>query len=76
MLLWTLAERWGKVGSDGVAVSLPLTHALLADMVAASRPAVTDAVSALTTRALLRRDRDRWLLRGSPPPALENAGAD
>jgi CRP-like cAMP-binding protein len=38
MILWTLAERWGTVTPDGVALSLPLTHALLADMVAASRP--------------------------------------
>jgi CRP/FNR family transcriptional regulator, cyclic AMP receptor protein len=76
MLLWTLAERWGRVRPDGVVVSLPLTHALLADMVAASRPAVTDAVSALTSRGLLRRDRDRWLLRGGPPRDLENTGQD
>jgi CRP-like cAMP-binding protein len=68
MILWTLAERWGKVRPDGVAVSLPLTHALLADMVAASRPAVTAGTSALASEGLLRRNRDLWLLRGGPPP--------
>jgi CRP/FNR family cyclic AMP-dependent transcriptional regulator len=71
-LLWILAERWGKVRPDGVALSLPLTHALLADMVAASRPAVSAAVSALTKRGHLRRDRDLWLLRGGPPPGFDD----
>jgi CRP-like cAMP-binding protein len=74
MLLWTLAERWGTVRPDGVAVSLPLTHALLADMVAASRPAVTAAVSALTRRGRLHRDRELWLLPAGPPSALEETG--
>jgi CRP-like cAMP-binding protein len=66
-LLWTLAERWGKVRADGVAISLPLTHALLADMVAASRPAVTAAVSSLAAEARLHHDRDLWLLTDEPP---------
>lgn len=70
-LLWILAERWGKVRPDGVALYLPLTHALLADMIAASRPAVSAAVSSLTGRGHLRRNRDLWLLRGEPPPDLE-----
>jgi hypothetical protein len=72
-VLWALAERWGKVTPDGVTVTLPLTHALLADMVAASRPAVTAALSALRCRSRLHRDGDLWLLRGGPPSKLENA---
>jgi CRP/FNR family transcriptional regulator, cyclic AMP receptor protein len=72
MLLWFLAERWGTVRADGVALSLPLTHGLLADMVAASRPAVSAALSALTNSGRLRRDRDVWLLRGRPPAELED----
>jgi len=74
MLLWSLAERWGTVRSDGVALYLPLTHVLLADMVAASRPAVSAALSALTKSARLRRDRDLWLLLGEPPAELEDLG--
>jgi CRP/FNR family cyclic AMP-dependent transcriptional regulator len=73
-LLWTLAERWGKVRPDGVALSLPLTHTLLADMVAASRPAVSAAASALTKRGHLRRNRNLWLLRGGPPPDSNDVG--
>jgi CRP-like cAMP-binding protein len=66
LLLWVLAERWGTVRADGVALSLPLTHGLLADMVAASRPAVSAALSALTKSGHLQRDRDLWLLRRKP----------
>lgn len=76
MLLWTLAERWGKVRPDGVALALPLTHALLADMIAASRPAVTDAISALSEGGSLQRDRDLWLLRGGPPAGLGTTERD
>jgi CRP/FNR family cyclic AMP-dependent transcriptional regulator len=35
MLLWHLADRWGRVRPDRVIVSLPLTHTVLADLVAA-----------------------------------------
>lgn len=37
MLLWHLAGRWGQVRSDGVAISLPLTHTVLARLIAARR---------------------------------------
>jgi CRP/FNR family transcriptional regulator, cyclic AMP receptor protein len=72
MLLWTLAERWGVVRRDGVVLSLPLTHALLADMVAASRPAVTGALSRLTQSGRLRRQGEEWVLGGGPPPSLDS----
>ncbi|MGH2966134.1 MAG: helix-turn-helix domain-containing protein [Solirubrobacterales bacterium] len=75
MLLWVLAERWATVRPDGVALSLPLTHALLADLVAASRPAVSAALSALAKRGWLRRERHLWLLLGDPPGELEDLGA-
>lgn len=71
MLIWTLAERWGVVRRDGVALTLPLTHALLADMVAASRPAVTSAISALEESGRLERNEGVWVLRGGPPPELD-----
>jgi CRP-like cAMP-binding protein len=72
-LLWILAERWGTVRPDGVVLSLPLTHALLADMIAASRPAVSAAISALAERGHLQRNRDFWLLCGGPPRGFEDA---
>jgi hypothetical protein len=67
MLLWHLAGRWGRVRGDGVLLRLRLTHALLADLVAARRPTVTSALSELTRRGLIRAVEDGWLLAGEPP---------
>jgi CRP/FNR family cyclic AMP-dependent transcriptional regulator len=66
-LLWHLAARWGRVRSDGVLVPLRLTHAVLADLVAARRPTVTSALSDLSRRGLVRQVPNGWLLHGRPP---------
>jgi CRP-like cAMP-binding protein len=47
-----------------------LTHALLADLVAARRPTVTSALSELSRRGLVRYLEDGWLLIGEPPGEL------
>jgi DNA-binding transcriptional ArsR family regulator len=63
MLFWLLAERWGRVGPDGVHVTLPLTHEVLAMLVGSHRPTVTIALQRLARAGLLIRERsDRWLL--------------
>lgn len=63
MLFWLLADRWGRVGPDGIHVSLPLTHELLAILVGSHRPTVTIALQRLARAGLLTRERsDRWLL--------------
>ncbi len=67
MLFWVLAERWATMRPEGVVLSLPLTHGVLADLVAASRPAVSSALSALSKRGRVRRERDLWFLSGPPP---------
>jgi CRP/FNR family transcriptional regulator, cyclic AMP receptor protein len=67
LLFWHLAGRWGRVRSDGVLVPLRLTHAVLADLVAARRPTVTSALSDLNRRGLIRAVGDGWLLSGPPP---------
>ncbi len=67
MLLWHLASRWGRVRSDGVLVPLRLTHAVLADLVAARRPTVTSALTDLARRGSVRPMPDGWLLSGGPP---------
>ena len=73
LTLWHLAERWGRVGPDGIAVPLPLPHQRLADLVGAHRPAVTSAVGDLTRRGVLSRRGDRsWVLHGSPPAELRH----
>lgn len=67
MLLWHLAGRWGKVRSDGTILRLRLTHALLADLVAARRPTVTTALSELARQGLVRIDGENWVLSGEAP---------
>jgi CRP/FNR family transcriptional regulator, cyclic AMP receptor protein len=69
--LWFLAERWGRVGPDGVVLPLRLTHQLLASLVGAQRPSVTTALGELTSAGLVeRRDDGSWLLHGAPPQQL------
>ena len=70
MLFWHLAGRWGRVRADGVLVPLRLTHATLAELVAARRPTVTSALSDLTRSGTLRSVDDGWLLFGEPPVEL------
>src|SRR5918994_3919777 len=73
LTLWHLAERWGRVASDGVLVPLPLSHQRLADLVGAHRPSVTTAMGDLTrSGALSRRDNGDWVLHGAPPEELRH----
>jgi CRP/FNR family cyclic AMP-dependent transcriptional regulator len=67
LLLWHLAHRWGRVRSDGTVLPLRLTHALLADLVAARRPTVTSALSELAREGTVRSEGEAWILTGSPP---------
>jgi CRP-like cAMP-binding protein len=67
---WHLAERWGRVGRDGVTITLPLTHEVLAKLVGAARPSVTTALGNLAARDLLTRDRDSWRLSHQSRHAL------
>ena len=70
MLFWQLADRWGRVRSDGISVPLHLTHTVLAELVAARRPTVTSALSELADQGLLRAVDGAWLLSGEPPGEL------
>jgi hypothetical protein len=74
VLFWHLAGRLGRVGSEGVVVPLALTHALLARLIRARRPAVTIALGELREQGLVLRREDRsWLLRGGPPEELSRS---
>jgi CRP/FNR family transcriptional regulator, cyclic AMP receptor protein len=73
MVLWHLAGRWGRVRADGVVVPLRLTHATLAELVAARRPTVTSALSELARGGLVRSVDEGWLLCGDPPGELHHA---
>jgi CRP-like cAMP-binding protein len=70
LLLWHLAGRWGRVRGDGVTVPIRLTHAVLADLVAARRPTVTSALTDLGRQGLVRPVDEGWLLPGRPPGEL------
>jgi CRP/FNR family transcriptional regulator, cyclic AMP receptor protein len=68
LLLWHLADRWGRVRSDGVELPVRLTHAQLAKLVGAQRPSVTVALRGLAASGRVVRAPDGgWLLTGGPP---------
>jgi CRP/FNR family transcriptional regulator, cyclic AMP receptor protein len=66
-LFWHLAERWGRMTSDGLAVPLTLSHRMLGQLVGARRPTVSTAIGELAARdELVRRTDGTWLLKGDP----------
>jgi CRP-like cAMP-binding protein len=72
ILFWLLAERWGKVSPDGVRVTLPVTHDVVAMLVGARRPTVTISLQRLAHDGLMYRESsDRWLLTNA---AIELVG--
>jgi CRP/FNR family cyclic AMP-dependent transcriptional regulator len=74
MLLWHLANRWGYVRPDGIVLPLPLTHSVLADLVAARRPSVSIALAELARLEVVQRVQKGWLIAKEPagePAALE-----
>jgi hypothetical protein len=76
VLLWHLSDRWGRVGVDGVSLQLPLTHEMLAHLVAAKRPSVTTALGQLSGRGVISRRGDgTWVLHGNPPSELDGMPA-
>jgi len=70
MLFWHLADRWGRVRSEGVLLPLALTHTVLADLVAARRPTVTSALTELSRQGVIVPVSDGWLLSGDAPGEL------
>jgi len=64
---WELAERYGRVGPDGVRLELPLTHDLIGHLVGAHRPSVSAALARLEHGGYIRRRGRTWLLLGSAP---------
>jgi hypothetical protein len=66
-LLWHLAERWGRVTAEGVAVPLNLSHRVLGQLIGARRPTVSTALGQLAREGSLERRGDgTWLLHGEP----------
>jgi CRP-like cAMP-binding protein len=72
MLMWHLADRWGRVTPAGIRIPLRLTHELLADLVASRRPSVTSALQELSRTGRISRVGDAWILHGAPPDEVED----
>lgn len=69
VLLWRLADRWGRRTGGLVVVPVPLSHRVLAQLVSAQRESTTRALGRLARdRLVSRRDDGAWLLHGDPPP--------
>jgi len=71
LLLWHLADRFGRVHSEGVVLPLPLSHELLAQLVGAQRPSVSRALKELERAEVVARLPDgSWWLGGQPPTTV------
>ena len=64
LFLWELADRYGRVGPDGVRLELKLTHELIGHLVGAHRPSVSAALARLERGGYIDRRGRRWLLLG------------
>jgi CRP/FNR family transcriptional regulator, cyclic AMP receptor protein len=73
LLVWHLADRWGRVTPEGVRIPLRLSHSLLADLVASRRPSVTTAMGQLERDGRMGRDGSTVVLYGGPPSDLYEA---
>jgi CRP/FNR family transcriptional regulator, cyclic AMP receptor protein len=67
LFFWEVADRFGRVRTDGVAIDLPLTHEVVSHLVGARRPSVSAALARLERDGLLYRRESGWLLTGEPP---------
>lgn len=67
LLLWHLAERFGRVCPEGIRVELPITHQTLAELAGARRPSASAALSRLARRGCLRQIDHMWILIDPPP---------
>jgi CRP/FNR family transcriptional regulator, cyclic AMP receptor protein len=67
-LFCDLADRWGRVTPDGIAIDLALTHSLLGELVGSRRPTVSLALGDLAEEGtVVRRADGAWVL--VPPEA-------
>jgi CRP/FNR family transcriptional regulator, cyclic AMP receptor protein len=72
LTLWHFADRWGTVTRDGVRLDLRLTHDLLASVIGARRPSVSNGLRRLAEEGRVKPlPRSRWLLLGRPPSELQ-----
>ena len=72
LVLWHLAARWGRVEPASVRLSLPLTHRLLGQLVAAERPSISHALKRLTNAGMISGRSDDLHLHGSLQDQLDS----
>lgn len=75
-LLSVFAVRWGRMRGDGIRLTLPVSHEILARLIGTRRQAVTTALGELRALGLVRLLPDGdWLLAhplsSTPPHGLE-----
>ena len=54
-MLWHLAERWGRVTTDGILIPLDVSHRLLGQLIGARRPTVSTAIGVLARQGAIQR---------------------
>jgi CRP-like cAMP-binding protein len=62
LVLWHLAERWGRMTPQGAVLPLALTHHVLGQLAAARRPTATLALAELESAGFVSRIDDGWLV--------------
>lgn len=77
-VMWHLATRTGKVGTEGTVVPVRLTHEALGRLVGARRPTVTLALKRLVATGRLARRRDgSWVMpRSEAEPTDGSVGIE
>ena len=70
LMLWHLADRWGRVTPEGIRIPLRLRHHMIADLIAVRRPSASAALQQLTREGLVRRARSGLVLHGDVLEAL------
>jgi len=76
VLLWHLADRFGRVTPEGTVIPLKLSHGDLAELIGSQRPSVSSRLATLAARGeVVRRDDRTWLLRGDPPSEVRDMRA-
>lgn len=76
LVLCYLAARWGEADDDGeVTIPFPLSHGVIADLVAAERQTVTQQLSLLKREGVVARKRNRcWVVRPRAFESLDRFG--
>jgi hypothetical protein len=74
LLFLHIAERWGRVGPEGITIEVPLTHEQLGRLVGATRPSVTTALGRLSRRGLVERLDETWRLAREAQDRVEDLG--